>query len=359
MTFKKVRISLNCVLQASSIVSEIRTHLQILFFIFCALVLGSNVFASTLKAKNVAVVVNDQDKNSMALGAYYLKARKIPKKNWVRLSFDPKPSAMDPITFASIREKMLSKLGPDIQVIVLVWTTPYAVGCNSITSAVTLGYNAKQCLDGCAVGEKNPYFDSLSEQPFQTFQIRVSMLMPADSIKAGKALIDKAILAGSNPKQAIGYFLKTNDDARSKPREPFFPRETIRLESKLITLEPVIADSIRDKKDLMFYFTGAMKVAHLDTLHFLPGAIADHLTSTGGVLRGGEQMPSTKWLEAGATGSYGTVSEPCNYWQKFPNPHVLVKHYLAGDTLVEAYWKSVYWPAQGLFLGEPLAAPFR
>jgi hypothetical protein len=33
-------------------------------------------------------------------------------------------------------------------------------------------------------------------------------------------------------------------------------------------------------------------------------------------------------------------------------------HYLAGDTLIEAYWKSVAMPAQGLFIGEPLAAPF-
>jgi len=70
-------------------------------------------------------------------------------------------------------------------------------------------------------------------------------------------------------------------------------------------------------------------------------------------------MPATKWLEAGATGSYGTVSEPCNYWQKFPNPQVLLSHYLAGETLVESYWKSVKWPTQGLFIGEPLAAPYK
>jgi uncharacterized protein (TIGR03790 family) len=330
-----------------------------LAFFMCALLFWPLACASTITAKNVAVVVNDQDKNSMALGAYYMKARKIPRKNWVRLSFDTQHNAMDPNAFVAIREKMLSKLGPDIQVIVMVWTTPFAVGCNSITSAVTLGYNAKQCLDGCAVGEKNPYFDSQSEQPFQGYQFRLSMLIPTQSIKVGKALIDKAVLAGFNRKESTGYFLKTKDDARSKPREPFFPRETVRLESKRLTLAPIVADSIQEKKDVMFYFTGAVTVDYLDSLQFLPGAVADHLTSTGGILRGSDQMPITKWLEAGATGSYGTVSEPCNYWQKFPNPQVMVRHYLAGDTLVEAYWKSVYWPAQGLFIGEPLAAPFR
>ncbi|HEU4845882.1 MAG TPA: TIGR03790 family protein, partial [Burkholderiaceae bacterium] len=30
-----------------------------------------------------------------------------------------------------------------------------------------------------------------------------------------------------------------------------------------------------------------------------------------------------------------------------------------GATAIEAYWRSVAWPAQGLFIGEPLAAPYR
>ena len=33
-------------------------------------------------------------------------------------------------------------------------------------------------------------------------------------------------------------------------------------------------------------------------------------------------------------------------------------HYLQGETLIEAYWKSVLMPGQGLFIGEPLARPF-
>ncbi|MEA5519656.1 hypothetical protein, partial [Limnoraphis robusta] len=64
------------------------------------------------------------------------------------------------------------------------------------------------------------------------------------------------------------------------------------------------------------------------------------------------------WLEAGATASYGTVVEPCNFPQKFPNPAIAMRRYLDGDTAVEAYWKSVVWPGQGVFIGEPLARPF-
>jgi uncharacterized protein (TIGR03790 family) len=108
----------------------------------------------------------------------------------------------------------------------------------------------------------------------------------------------------------------------------------------------------------MFYQTGLARVDKLDTLHFLPGALADHLTSFGGDLLGSGQMSSLRWLEAGATASYGTVSEPCNHWQKFPHPQILLQHYLSGATAIEAYWRSVAWPAQGLFIGEPLARPY-
>lgn len=69
-------------------------------------------------------------------------------------------------------------------------------------------------------------------------------------------------------------------------------------------------------------------------------------------------MSSLRWLEAGATGSYGTVIEPCNFTEKFPNPRLLMAYYLRGASLIEAYWKSVAWPGEGLFIGEPLAAPF-
>lgn len=32
--------------------------------------------------------------------------------------------------------------------------------------------------------------------------------------------------------------------------------------------------------------------------------------------------------------------------------------YYRGNTVVEAYWKSVNWPGEGIFVGEPLARPW-
>jgi uncharacterized protein (TIGR03790 family) len=92
---------------------------------------------------------------------------------------------------------------------------------------------------------------------------------------------------------------------------------------------------------------------------FLPGALADHLTSFGGRLDDPMgQMSVLSWIDAGATATYGTASEPCAHLQKFPNPQALVLFYVQGATAMETYWKSVAWPQQGVFVGEPLAAPF-
>ena len=100
-------------------------------------------------------------------------------------------------------------------------------------------------------------------------------------------------------------------------------------------------------------------VKHLESLQFLPGALADHLTSAGGKLTNSNQMSAMRWLEAGATASYGTALEPCNFLQKFPHPGLLAWHYTQGATALEAYSRSVLMPGQGNFIGEPLAAPFR
>ena len=112
---------------------------------------------------------------------------------------------------------------------------------------------------------------------------------------------------------------------------------------------------------LLLLVTGLPAVAGLETLGFRPGAIADHLTSTGGVLTGHDQMSELRWLEAGATASHGTVMEPCNFPTKFPQPALAIGWYTRGETVLEAYWKSVAMPGQGVgvFVGEPLAAPFR
>lgn len=310
-----------------------------------------------LQPGNVAVVINDDDAHSVAVGEYYRKARNIPAKNVVHVRIPNSPRNIPVATFNKLRQQIEAQLDKDIQAIVLVWTAPYAVECNSITSAMTLGFDAAQCKKTCGPGKPSRYFNSNSVRPYTDFGIRLSMLLPTDSVEQAQALIDRGKLSGFSVPPATAYFLVTSDTNRNS-RAPFFPKSG-RIPQLKLNIKTIKANSIEGVNDIMFYLTGLASVPKLDTLHFLPGALADHLTSAGGDLLGNGQMSSLRWLEAGATASYGTVSEPCNYPQKFPNPMVLLKHYLSGASAIEAYWKSVTWPSQGVFIGEPLASPYR
>lgn len=310
-----------------------------------------------LQAEQIAVIVNDDDANSLAVGAYYQQARKIPEENVVHVRIPHSPHRLKAAEFKALKQQIESQLGPEIQAMVLVWTAPYAVECNAITAALTLGFDAGQCNNTCAPGKRSSYFDSRSRQPYTDLGIRPSMLLPTDSVERAKSLIDRGVMSSFRLQPASAYFLITTDKQRSS-RAQFFPPsgKLPRLQFQIKTLHE---NEIVGQKDVMIYQTGLVSVPKLETLEFLPGALADHLTSTGGDLLGTKQMSSLRWLEAGATASYGTVSEPCNFWQKFPQSQVLLRHYLTGETAIEAYWKSVAWPAQGLVIGEPLAAPYR
>lgn len=318
---------------------------------------ASSIKRSALGPENVALVINDADPNSVKIGEYYRVARGIPAKNVVHVKIPDAPRKLSLSEFTRLRWEIETQLNPDEQVILLAWTAPYAVECNSITSALTFGYDAEQCKNTCAPGKPSPYFNSASRKPFDDYGIRLAMLLPTDSVSSAKALIDRGVQSDAGVFRSTAYYLSTSDTARNS-RAGFFPPTGLSIPSSGMAVLNLKSDKLIGARDVMIYQTGLAWVDGLDSLNFLPGALADHLTSAGGDLYGKGQMSILRWLDAGATASYGTVSEPCNYWQKFPNPAVMLKWYVNGATAVEAYWKSVAWPAQGLFVGEPLAAPY-
>lgn len=314
--------------------------------------------AHALEARQLGVVVNTDDPQSIAVGVYYTEQRRIPPRNVVKLALGAPRETLDPASFERAKRTLDSRLPAAVQALALTWTYPYRVGCMSVTSAFAFGYAPRYCADGCKATAPNPYYDASSTRPWDDFRMRPTMLLAATSFANAEQLIDRGRRSDGTGATTPGraYLVVTSDRARSS-RAPAFPAIRAALGDRL-PIEIVQSDGIRDRYDVRFYFTGTTHVPHLDTLGFLPGALADHLTSAGGALNGQHQMSVLRWLEAGATASYGTVVEPCNFPQKFPNPAIAMRRYLDGDTALEAYWKSVAWPGQGLFVGEPLARPF-
>lgn len=310
--------------------------------------------AAGLDAKRLGVIFNVDDPRSREIALYYAQQRSIQKDHLIGIHL-PDADSVSPKDFAPLRAHVLDQLPSEIQSLVLVWSRPYAVGCMSITSAFAAGYRAEFCEPGCGLTEKNPLFDSDGWLPADTVGWWPAMLLPSNDLALARDLIDRGVKA-SRGSGSIVYLVSTRDSARNVRAATYaaVSASLSRRQSVLLLSTPVRGEV----SDAIGYFTGTARVEEIARIHFTPGAIADHLTSTAGVLFGSDQMAALAWLKQGATASYGTVSEPCNHLEKFPDIAVLWRHYLSGETALEAYWKSVRMPGQGLFIGEPLARPF-
>ncbi len=304
----------------------------------------------------LGVIVNDADPLSVKIGEYYQARRSIPDGHMIHVRFTPGSPVMGPQEFEAIKAQIDAQVPAQVQAYALTWVKPWRVDCMSITTAFAAGFDQAFCARGCIPTRVSPYYNSDSWAPFRHYQLRPAMSIAALDFEGAKRLIDRALRSDASYPRGTGYLLDTTDKNRNA-RAPLFD-PLVQYLGRFIHLEHVHADYIENKPDVLFYFTGLPEVPKLQTNGFVPGAIADHLTSAGGVLTDSAQMSSLRWLEAGAAGSYGTVVEPCAFPAKFPNPAIVISRYLRGESLIEAYWKSVAMPGQGIFLGEPLARPY-
>jgi len=313
--------------------------------------------ASALTAAQLGVVINTADPLSTALGDYYVQRRHIPAGNVSRVSFDAHRDDMPAEEFRALKARVDAQLPAGVQAYALTWTQPYRVGCMSITSAFAFGFDRGYCASGCAPTRVSAYFDSASEAPYADLHFRPAMSIAAGTVDEGRRLVDRGVRSDGSLPRGSAYLVRSGDPDRDVRLAGY--ADAAMVAAGRVRAQVVDGPGLRNRDDVMFYFIGAAQVPDLRSNRFLPGAVADHLTSVGGMLGDSPQMSSLRWLEAGATGSYGTVVEPCNIVAKFPDPAVLMAHYLSGETLLESYWKSVAMPGQGIFIGEPLASPYR
>ncbi|XHS78222.1 TIGR03790 family protein [Burkholderiaceae bacterium UC74_6] len=315
-----------------------------------------------ITAQTLGLVINLDDPYSVAVGEYYQQKRGIPAENIVHVHLAVKPR-LSVAEFAVLEAQVRKQMPEAVQGLALAWRQPYAVECNGLTSALARGYQPKICEQTCAASEVSPYVQYTGNRPFAEKGIRPTMMLAARSVESARRLIDRGVSAdGTLPSAFLGanaWFITTSDAVRSVRSAQFPPAGMIRPWG--VDVKRIQADALPQLPRTLILQTGLVRVEGLDKVGWLPGALADHLTSFGGALDappGEGQMSAIEWIEAGATASYGTVSEPCNHWQKFPHSQLLLLSYVQGVTALEAYWHSVAWPAQGVFIGEPLAAPF-
>jgi uncharacterized protein (TIGR03790 family) len=314
-----------------------------------------------LRAADIGLVINTADPYSVAVGEHYIAARGLAPQQVLRLAL-PLRDRLRSDEFEALRAAVAAHFGAATQALALAWTTPFAVECNSITGALALGFDAGLCLQTCAPSRPSNYFNSPSHRPLQSHGWRPSMLLAAPGIDEAKALIDRGVAADGSlslrGRPPVTAMMLATDDAARRVRMALYPPPGL-LRAPGVDVRHAPAAELATARHVVLAVTGSVRLVLDPAPDWVPGALADHLTSVGGVLNGqNAQSTVLEWIASGATASHGAVSEPCNHLQKFPHPQLLLLHYMQGSTAIEAYWKSVAWPQQSLFVGEPLAAPF-
>ena len=311
----------------------------------------------------------------MAVADAYRAARGIPAENVFDLGFTPTRNGLDVDTFAALKQALDADAGSKLQAYAISWTFPFAVtdydaGCTmSITSAFALGFDEKWCTHPtggtCQSTADDPYYASHSIAPYTDLGIRPTMMLAGADAGAALAMIARGVASDATYPKGDAYLVITPDATRSVREGEFMQLARVWDGGDGVFVEVVDNSkstvdngSLEDAGSALFYLTGLANVSGLSSNRYLDGAVGDSLTSFGGVLSGAGQTTVLDWLYAGLTGSYGTVHEPCNYTSKFSDPTILVPVYTAGATMIEAYWKSVQWPGEGLFVGDPLARPW-
>ena len=327
---------------------------------------------------NVIVVVNQNSPNSLQLGNDYCEQRGVPPQNLLRMtgwtggSINWAPADFTNYLLNPLLAMIASRgLTNQAQFVLLSMDIPYRVedgdNQNGTTSALFYGFKTNTMpvagIDSCSLPDASSNSYAYSELPFSQASPNtavtnsfLAMMLTDTNLATAEITLCRSVGADyTYPTQTV-YLAKTSDTARNVR---FVEFDNAVFENQVVgnfAVTRIDTDSTAFT-NLFGLMTGLADFS-LETNAFVPGGLSDSLTSFGGyILENSGQTPALAFLEAGTAGSYGTVVEPCNYTQKFPDP-VDYFYQTRGFSLAEAYYQSVLNPFEGLMVGEPLAAPF-
>jgi uncharacterized protein (TIGR03790 family) len=324
---------------------------------------------------NVIVVVNQNSTNSLQLGNDYCERRGVPPQNLFRMTGwtggatnwqqdDFESYLLNPL-LAMISSRGLTN---QAEIVLLSMDIPYRVingdSQNGTTSALFYGFKTNTPLaPTCSLADDSTNSYSYSELPFALAEPEtastnafLAVMLTDTSLAQAESTLERGAASDSSFPPETVYLEKTPDTARNV-RFILFDNAIQECRARGdndVTRTNSDSTAFTDALGLETGLTGFS----LPTNAFVPGAVADNLTSFGGeIFENSGQTPLLAFLEAGACASYGTVVEPCNYTYKFPDPMVYF-YQNRGFCLAEAYYQSLANPYEGLMVGEPLSAPF-
>jgi len=319
---------------------------------------------------NVLVVINQNSPNSIELGNYYCERRQIPAENVVRITWNGGNTVWSAAEFQSVLlQPVLQTIGSrsirdQIDYVVLSMDIPFSIAADPVNNGTTsaLFYGIKSNTAPSSQMQTNSYFGSeaafAAAKPAAAASASfLATMLTANSLAEAKTLIDQGVTSDGTFPRAHVYLAKSSDLTR-RIRYTAFDNTIFntRLRGDYFILRTNL-NSPYGLKGILGYQTGQVNFNILPET-FVPGAMADSLTSFGGIIFGpNDHTTALAFIGAGAAGSYGTVSEPTLNTDKFPTPQNYF-YQARGFSLAECYYQSLWVPHQGLIVAEPLAAPF-
>jgi uncharacterized protein (TIGR03790 family) len=346
-----------------------RFHRRILGLILLGCALAFKLYAGG-SGLNTVVVINQASSNSCDLGNYYCQQRQIPPQNVLYINWtggntlwtsnDLQTTLVTPLLSLLASEQLTNQ----IEYIVLSMDIPFQTSdgatINGTTSALFYGLRLGDGTD--LFGTTNSYAaseavfsqDAPVGAPGYSF---LATMITGNSLAQAEQLVNQGVASdGTFPQQPV--ILAKSSDVLRNIRYVYFDNAIFNM--NLLGISSILrtnTDSVCWPNGCSGFETGLATFTVPENL-FVPGALADSLTSYGGVIFGSnDQTNELAFIDAGAAGSYGTVAEPENDTQKFPNPQVYF-YQARGFSAAESYYQSLNVPYLGLTIAEPLAAPF-
>jgi hypothetical protein len=358
-----------------------------------ALVLAAAPLVAGGSPENVLLIVDPTNPESIYVANYYMALRDIPRGNVIYMS--PTPAAWAQFTAAQAPAflGMLQdlQLADHIDYVVLPSGGPFysaASGtitdaCSPVTrfaapTAYTLVNQRAQIAAGTDSGLHNHYagtnmnpraFDSglgwtngVPNPSGQHYFIGTMLGYTGangNTLAEELSMIDRSVAVDGAHPVGTFYFMHTSDVLRSGPRDPLFPAAVSSITGFGLLAQLQFADLPLGSFDCQGIMTGlAQPDPATANIGILPGAFCDHLTSLAGTYDSTSQTKMSQWITKGASGTSGTVEEPCNYSGKFPNARLHV-WYAQGQSLGESWLRSLNSvPFQQLFNGDALCRPY-
>lgn len=337
------------------------------------------------------LLVNTNSQDSLKIAANFAAMRKLPSQNIIQLGLDETKHQLSREEFTEQVwepvQKELKTRGLDDHVLAWIYSAgfPYRIKTDGDKMSITgLTFTRNTIPPKQNVGNvstaiafsplfrgpgNNPKIPAQGSGSLDRFKQGLGDKMPIPAMMLGYTgergnTVDEVLeslkngVKGDNSRPQSGvYFVETGDTGRSVPREWQFSPEQLELAQRMIEATTT-TNFPANAHNVWGLMTGQPHVDTAKMPDFVPGAMADHMTSFAATFDKNDQTKCTEWIRAGATATAGTVTEPYALWWKFPHARFFT-HYSRGCTILESFAQSILNPTQTLCIGEPFCRPWR